>query len=288
MNHKTVNISNFESYIIDYFDGALSSEEQQALFAFLEAHPQLMDDFELFKQSEDVVVTSDSVTFPYPERLKKNVIFSVNDVNESVGKQQLKHTPFRRSAAIWIAVASVAAVLLLFFLFKPDAKTPSSSVVPETFFVQTDDNEPETSSDTMNSALPVEALTPQKEFNPKPAPISLVAHTEKIIPSTSEPDAELLPESSEQHTEIAALASNETIKTLEPDVVLIKTISESDPVTEDLLSSYQEQQQKKGSFWKVLSWGVKQYNHVANDDIAVMKVENLTTNETTYYLCRGE
>jgi ribosomal protein L18E len=70
---------------------------------------------------------------------------------------------------------------------------------------------------------------------------------------------------------------------------LLKTISDSDPATEDLLSSYyQEQQQKKGSFWKAVSWGVKQYNHIANDDVAVMKVENLTTNETTYYLCRGE
>jgi hypothetical protein len=75
---------------------------------------------------------------------------------------------------------------------------------------------------------------------------------------------------------------------LEPDAVWIKTIPEHEPATEELLSSYQEQQQKNRPLFKILSWGVKKYNYITNDDVAVMKVENLTTNETTYYLCRGE
>jgi hypothetical protein len=271
MNYKTVNISNFESYIIDYFDDKLSENEQQALFAFLETHPQLMADFELFKQSEELRLVPD-----------KNVIFT--------DKQRLKHTTFRHFSAIWIAAASMAAILLLFFLFRPSADIPSPSVTPEPIFVQTDDNEPETVSDTTNSEPPKEERIPQKELKPKSAPVSFITHTEKVILSTDEPETAPAPEisPSEQNTEIVASNSTETSKILEPDVVLIKTIPESEPATEELLFSYQEQQQKKHRFLKVLSWGVKQYNYVANDDITVMKVENLTTNETVYYLCRGE
>jgi len=341
MNHKTISIKNFESYIVDYFDGRLSKEEQHALFAFLETHPSLAADFELFKQSEDAVVTPDGVIFPEPDKLKKNVIFSVNDIHEfnyhnyfiafyeddldrSVrqtlsafleknsfllpefenfgklrlvpdenlifnDKQQLKHTLFRRPSVIWIAVASVAAVLLLFFLFNPIVNTPSP-VTPDPPFVQTDENPSEISSDTI-FYMPIPSPHPPKELNPKPTPILPIVHTEKIVPSSNDPEeTEPLPEilPSEQHTEIVAVAPNETIRILEPDIVVIRTIPESTPAADTLLAAYQEQQQGKGRFLKILSWGVKQYNYISKDDITVMKVENLTTNETTYYLCRGE
>jgi hypothetical protein len=156
--------------------------------------------------------------------------------------------------------------------------------------VQTDGDKPETVSDTTNSEPPKEERIPQKELKPKSAPVSFIVHTEKVVPSTDEPKTKPAPEilPSEQNTEIVASNSTENGKLLEPDVVLIKTISESEPATEEPLLSYQEQQQGKHLFLKVLSWGVKQYNYVANDDITVMKVENLTTNETVYYLCRGE
>jgi len=340
MNQQTVNIKNFESYIVDYFDGILSEKEQQALFTFLKAHPQLAADFELFKQSEDAVVTPDSVTFPELDKLKKNVIFSVNDIHEfnyhdhfiafyegdldesahrvlfvfleknsfllsefeNFGKlrlvpdktlifnnkQQLKHPSSRRPSAIWLTVASAAAVLLLFFLFSPttDIQPP---VTPDPPLVITDDIPSETPADTtFYTPTPNDPFSPQKELKPKTASVLPIAK----IPSTDEATAttEHLPETLplEQHTEMAEVVAHETIKTLEPDVVVIRTISDADTATEALLATYQEQQHGKSRLLKVLSWGVKQYNHIAKDDITVTKVENLTTNETTYYLCRGE
>ena len=346
MKHHTVNISNFESYIIDYFDGKLSENEQQSLCAFLEEHPQLMADFELFKETQDIVIQPDSRVFPNSEKLKKNAIIPVNDMNESnyqerfiafyendldesewmalpdflennpsllsefesfrklrlipdknivfKDKQRLKHSSFRFyfSPAIWATVASVAAILLLFFLFRPSADIPSSSTIPEQFFVQTDNNEPETLSDTTNiSTIPAEEILPEQKPNPKLSPTLSVTRSDKVIISTNKPDKELSHESllSEQNTEVVVSDFPEIIKILEPDVILIRTISESEPTaTDELLASYQERQQKKRPLWKILSWGVKQYNFITNDDVAIMKVENLTTNETVYYLCRGK
>jgi len=342
MKHKIININNFETYVIDYFDGKLSEEQQRALFVFLETYPSLMADFELFGQSEDAVIKSDTITFPDPEKLKKNVIFSVNDLDEfnykerfiafyegdlnesdrqtlsvfleknsfllsefeSFGnlrlvpdknvifkdKQRLKHTTFRFSSAMWIVGASVAAVLLLFFLFRPNTEIPFSPITSAPTVAQPDDNEPKTITDTTTNPLsPSDNIIPQKEHAPKSPPVLQIAHTEEITTppdkSDTKPALEILP--AEQNTEIATSERNEIVRVLEPDVVLIKTISETDPATEEFLSAYQEQQQKR-PFFKILSWGVRQYNYITNDNIAVMKVENLTTNETVYYLCRGE
>ena len=340
MNHKTLNISNFENYIIDYFDGKLSKDKQHALFAFLEIHPQLMADFELFKQCQNLVIQPDTFPFPCPEKLKKNVVFSVNDVNESnyqnyfiafyendldkstrqmlsaflekntflmsefesfgklrlvsdnnvvfKDKRRLKHRTSRFSSAIWIAAASVAAILLLFFLFKPGLETPSSSVIHKPIFAQTNDNEPETVSDTATVLpLPTDNIISERKLSPKSKRISPTVHIEKVIASADDPNEELdhEPLLSEQNTEVV---TSDTFKILEPEVVLIKTISDTESIKNDLLTVSQELQQKKRSFWKILSWGVKQYNHITNDDVAIVKVENLTTYETVYYLCRGE
>jgi hypothetical protein len=209
----------------------------------------------------------------------KTVIFN--------GKRQLKHSPFRvrRSVALWFVAASVAAGFLLFFLLKTTTNMPTTTYEPP--FVKTEDNQPTTPSDTAYYVpTPDENPIPQNE----PKPVEFLVHTPKITPSSGKPTAEPAPEilPAEQEPEVVTFASEEIVRTLEPDVVVIKTISDSDPETEELLAFYQEQQQKKRPFLKILSWGVKQYNYITNNDITVMQVENLTTNETVYYLCRGE
>ncbi|MCL2041330.1 MAG: hypothetical protein FWG84_04740 [Bacteroidales bacterium] len=346
---KTVNISNFEVYAVDYFDGKLSEKEQQALFAFLETHPLLMADFEWYKQSQDVVIQPDTVVFPRPEELKKNVIFPVHDVNEanyqdhfiafheddldeparqtlsaflkknvsllpefeSFGKirlvpdknvifndkRRLKHTPFRFSSAVRIAaVAAVAAILLLFFLFRPTADVPPSSATPEQVFVQTDDNETETLSSSDNVIPPKAGIPSNQDISKEIAGKAyndngLLHSVRNDGKQRPEPEEDLPSESllAEQHPSAITTADfTETVRVLEPDVVVIKTISESESVAEDPLTVNQMLPQKNRSLWKVLSWSVKQYNTIANDDVAIVKVENLTTNETVYYLCRGE
>jgi len=344
MNNKTVNINNYESFIIDYFDGKLSDNEQQDLFDFLKTHPKMMADFVLFKESQDIFIQSDTTFFPNPEKLKKNIIIPVDEINETnyqehfiafyendldklsrltlsifleknsslssefesfkklrlvpdkniVFKdiQRLKHTSSRFTSIIWTTVASVAAVLLLLFLFRPGADMPSSPITPEQIIVQTDNNEPEVLSDTTNIPFsPVESIVSEQKSNPRPSPTPSIAHTENIITSKKETDENYSHETlyTELNTETTLSDFSEIITLLEPDVVLIKTISESEPTaTDSLLAFYKERQQGKRALWKILSWGVKQYNTITNDNVAIMKVENLTTNETVYYLCRGE
>jgi len=311
MKHKTLNISNFETFIVDYFDGKLSENEQQALFTFLETHPELMADFELFRQSQDAVIQPDTLAFPHPERLRKNVVFDE--------KRRLKRMSFRFSPAIWVATASAAAVLLLFFLFRTDADVPSSPVIPEPVVVQTVDNEPKTVSDTMSVSQDCVEIAQQHHCEGDSTKQSGVIASAAKQSSESieegiagqarndgsgrndgsmrndvthklEPDEEFASEHShsQQNTEVAASDFTEIIRVLEPAVVLVKTISESEFATEDPLTVNQTPSQKKRSLWKALSWGVKQYNYIAKDDVAIVKVENLTTNETVYYLCRGE
>ena len=309
MKHKTVNISNFETYIVDYFDGKLSETEQQALFTFLETHPELMADFELFIQSQDAVIQPDTLEFPCPERLKKNVVF--ND------KRRLKRMSFRFSPAIWVATASMAAVLLLFFLFRTNSDVPSLSVTPEPVFVQTGDNEREMVFDTMGSD-PQQPSGLLHSVRNDGKPSGVIASAAKQSSEGIEEgiagqarnngsrrndgsmynDGKRGSEPAEEHysesmlpapnTEVAASDFTEIVRVLEPEVVLIKTIPESEPATEDLLTANQTQPQKKHSLWKALSWGVRQYNNIAKDEVAIVKVENLTTNETVYYLCRKE
>jgi hypothetical protein len=167
--------------------------------------------------------------------------------------------------------------------------TPSTTVIPEPLFTQTTDNEPETVANTAsNPPLPPnDIISPKTLIQNSPRSLPVAYTEEKIIPTAGQnenPDMNIIT----QMPEVVASTFTETVKTLEPDVVLIKTISEDEPDTEnELLTSYQKQQKKK-TLLKILSWGVKRYNYITDDDVAVVKVENLTTNETVYYLCRGK
>lgn len=61
--------ANYEVFFIDYFDGLLDNEEQEELMRFLEAHPDLKEEFEAFDGT--VNITPDhSITFPGKEQLK--------------------------------------------------------------------------------------------------------------------------------------------------------------------------------------------------------------------------
>ncbi|MCF8334935.1 MAG: hypothetical protein K9I47_12350 [Bacteroidales bacterium] len=62
--------ANYEVYFVDYFDGRLSEEAKEELMRFLEAHPDLKEEFYNF--DENVALQADSdATFPKKEALKK-------------------------------------------------------------------------------------------------------------------------------------------------------------------------------------------------------------------------
>lgn len=62
--------ANYEVYFVDYFDGRLSLEAKEELMRFLEAHPDLKEEFYNF--DENVVLQADAnITFPKKDTLKK-------------------------------------------------------------------------------------------------------------------------------------------------------------------------------------------------------------------------
>ena len=62
--------ANYEVYFVDYFDGRLSQEAKEELMRFLEAHPDLKEEFYNF--DENVILQADSdITFPKKDSLKK-------------------------------------------------------------------------------------------------------------------------------------------------------------------------------------------------------------------------
>lgn len=73
---------NYEAFIVDYFDGRLSKESTQALFAFLADNPDLHEEFMLYSESIEV---SDIPQEAIPEPLRKRLllvpdeVFSMND-----------------------------------------------------------------------------------------------------------------------------------------------------------------------------------------------------------------
>ncbi len=54
----TINLSNYEAYMLDYLEGTISAEEEKLLLEFLEEHPQLKAELEV---SVDLVLEKVSV-----------------------------------------------------------------------------------------------------------------------------------------------------------------------------------------------------------------------------------
>ena len=67
---ERINIHNYQAFIVDYYEGSLTAEQQADLLLFIENHPALKDDFENY---ETVSVTPDNTSFPSKESLLKNI-----------------------------------------------------------------------------------------------------------------------------------------------------------------------------------------------------------------------
>ena len=74
-----VNRENWNALAIDYYDGNLSEEQEQMLFAFLEEHPLLKMEFETY---EEVVLKPEAILFPNGQLLKKPEIIPVGSIHE--------------------------------------------------------------------------------------------------------------------------------------------------------------------------------------------------------------
>ena len=93
MNSITRN--NYEIFFIDYFDKKLSEKQEEELFLFLEANPDLKFEFDMFsgiKAEPDV-----TIGFSHKERLKKNTITLFNYKSWFVGLLEGDLSPIQKS-----------------------------------------------------------------------------------------------------------------------------------------------------------------------------------------------
>jgi hypothetical protein len=71
--------NNYEVWMIDYFDGKLNAAETAGLLQFLDANPDLKEEFELFDPKP---VEAEEVRFPGKSVLKKQAIKSIGEISE--------------------------------------------------------------------------------------------------------------------------------------------------------------------------------------------------------------
>ena len=74
-----VNKNNYEVWMIDYFDGKLNATETAELMAFLDLHPELKEEFELF---DSTPIKAESLEFSKKSDLKKLPVLAVAEINE--------------------------------------------------------------------------------------------------------------------------------------------------------------------------------------------------------------
>jgi len=72
---NTINIHNYEAYLLDYLENNLSDNQQIELFVFLEEHPEL--NIELNDLSNNPLVCDDSIVFENKNKLKQIAIESL-------------------------------------------------------------------------------------------------------------------------------------------------------------------------------------------------------------------
>jgi hypothetical protein len=65
---EKIDLNNYEAYFLDYMEGNLSAEEKFDLFAFLELHPELKEEFE--DDFADMALIPETVTFDAKASLK--------------------------------------------------------------------------------------------------------------------------------------------------------------------------------------------------------------------------
>jgi len=74
-----INKENYEIYILDYYEGTLSKSKAQELFAFLEANPDIKEEFDNFENIS--LIDETSIKYDFKESLKKANTSSATIIN---------------------------------------------------------------------------------------------------------------------------------------------------------------------------------------------------------------
>jgi len=76
-----INRNNYETFIIDYFDGNLKPDKVSELMGFLEKNPDIKEEFSGYEIVE--FVPDDEIKFGEKIKLKKEIVYDVNKINET-------------------------------------------------------------------------------------------------------------------------------------------------------------------------------------------------------------
>ena len=96
-----VNMENYEEYMMMEADGELNAEEQQALYAFLGEHPELMKELNAFKAAH--LQADEELTYQFKDQLLKE--------DHTTGRNKPNIIPF--SPRSWMTYGALAAGLAL-------------------------------------------------------------------------------------------------------------------------------------------------------------------------------
>lgn len=75
-----INITNYESWFLDYHEGTLSPEEVEVLLAFIREHPELQEEFDAFEMIR--VEADNGISMQDKDQLRKPVVIDENNINE--------------------------------------------------------------------------------------------------------------------------------------------------------------------------------------------------------------
>ncbi len=75
-----INKENYGRFIVDYYDGQLSSEEEQRLLLFLDRHPALKEEFENFEGAP--MLPDEPLVFSEKQTLQKPEVVAFGEINE--------------------------------------------------------------------------------------------------------------------------------------------------------------------------------------------------------------
>lgn len=88
-NHP-INISNYETYMVDFWDGQLSPTQEAMLMYFLDAHPNLKNEFQ---DAEQYTLPAPFINFDAKDELKKQIVCADNIDIFLVGELENKLLP---------------------------------------------------------------------------------------------------------------------------------------------------------------------------------------------------
>jgi len=109
--------NNYESYLLDYFEGTLSAEDSAEVEKFLSENPEItaeVSDFEIIP-----LISDESEVFENKESLKKNEVTPIFFIEKSEKKKIISFSKYLLPSIISIA-AMFLIVFTLFFSKKTD------------------------------------------------------------------------------------------------------------------------------------------------------------------------